>query len=162
MMLSRSRRPKGLTAECPCATMPHPGNVPGLPGVYRLLHLKSGKCYIGSATDCCRRFLEHQADLADRIHGNRGLQAAYNMNGPKGITFTVLEVFTLGQADEVTRNLAEQRWIDRHQPEVFNYRPAGSDWYLKETQSGRRAVQAAGMVFNRDGKLTKKFKGKGW
>lgn len=103
--------------------------VPPFPGCYRIIHVTTGRVYVGASYHLAKRFLEHQQQLRRREHPNRWLQRAYDRSGPGAFRFQVLEIYH-GRWRKDCLSPAEQRWINLH-TKVFNVRPAGSDEYLR-------------------------------
>ena len=50
-------------------------------GIYSIVHIVSGKPYIGSALDSEKRWSEHKHDLIYNCHDNQRLQNAWNKYG---------------------------------------------------------------------------------
>ena len=77
-------------------------------GIYKIENLSSGKCYIGSSTNCQRRLREHRRQLVDGCHPARDMQEDFD-NGDQ-LKATIIERL----ADGVDRNtllLHENRYI---------------------------------------------------
>ena len=90
-------------------------------GVYRITHVASGRCYIGSAADLARRWKRHRLDLARGGHHSPYLQRAWTKYGDHAFSFEVLE-----QCDPAHLIVREQQWMDALRPK-FNVLPtAGS------------------------------------
>ena len=75
-------------------------------GVYRIIHIASGRNYIGSAKDIERRFLEHLRQLEAGKHPNRHLQNAYSKYGRDAFRLEVAK-----DCDENERLTWEQIYI---------------------------------------------------
>lgn len=60
-------------------------------GIYKIEHLKSGKCYIGRAVDFSRRKKEHLTNLALGRHPNKNLQNIYDSEGIKSLRFKIIK-----------------------------------------------------------------------
>lgn len=79
-----------------------------LTGVYKIVHKRSGKLYIGSSSLCLRaRMTHHHVRLYRESHGNQHLQSAWKKYGPRAFVFAVVE-YCLPR-DCLKR---EQHWID--------------------------------------------------
>jgi group I intron endonuclease len=78
-------------------------------GVYRILNLLDGKCYIGSSKHVCTRLREHERKLERGIHRNTYLQNAYNKYGHVFL-FYIIEFYE----EEIIRT-KEQEYMDRYQ-----------------------------------------------
>lgn len=76
-------------------------------GIYRIRHLASGRCYVGSSVNIVNRIARHKADLRHNKHDNVFLQRAWILYGEAAFEFEVIEVV-------VTEKLLEreQYWID--------------------------------------------------
>jgi group I intron endonuclease len=75
-------------------------------GVYKIICQETGKVYIGSSANCCRRFAEHSSDLRNR-RGSPRLQNAYLKYGESAFRFEVIEYCDF----DVLRK-REQYWMD--------------------------------------------------
>jgi len=80
-------------------------------GVYALINIRSGKQYVGSATDIRRRTNNHFLWLRRGCHWNPRLSAAYAIHGREAFTYEVLEECPREQLFE-----REQYWIDTLKP----------------------------------------------
>lgn len=79
-------------------------------GVYQILHLETGRCYIGSAVNLSSRSATHKCLLRLNRHPNRKLQAAWSKHGETAFTFKVLLL-----CDKADLIFYEQRCIDAYQ-----------------------------------------------
>lgn len=75
-------------------------------GVYQILNIVNGKCYVGSAVDLLNRWRVHRGRLDKNIHSKK-LQNAWNKHGALSFEFMVLEYCS---KDEVVYR--EQYWMD--------------------------------------------------
>jgi group I intron endonuclease len=76
--------------------------------VYVIVHLKSGKVYIGQAQHVQRRWYEHKRTLNNGKHHNRYLQRAWDKYGEKAFRFRILEhcsVDTLNEREQHYLNI---------------------------------------------------------
>ena len=64
-------------------------NIPA--GIYAIVHLESGRRYVGSAADIGLRWWTHQNALSKGFHANAHLQRAWNKYGAEAFHFIVLE-----------------------------------------------------------------------
>lgn len=81
-----------------------------LGGVYSIIHIGSGRLYIGSALFFYKRWSEHRIKLSKNIHPNKRLQNFWNKYGKENFKFEIIEVIK-----SPTKELLEQReqyWID--------------------------------------------------
>lgn len=85
-------------------------------GIYVILHVKSGKIYLGQAQNIRARWRCHRSDLKLGKHGNRHLQAAWNKYGEKAFQFKILERCSIDQLDE-----REQHYLDVYIPKGICY-----------------------------------------
>jgi group I intron endonuclease len=79
----------------------------GVAGVYAIVHVASGRAYVGSAVSMGHRWHVHQRRLRNGTH-NRKLQNAWNKYGEDAFEFRVLEVSAV--TDLLVR---EQAYMDR-------------------------------------------------
>lgn len=77
-------------------------------GVYSIVHLESGRRYIGSTKSFHYRMLTHRATLNKGAHDNRVLQEAWNLYGKEAFSFEILEIVL----DKDLRIEREQYWMD--------------------------------------------------
>ena len=75
-------------------------------GVYRILNIVTGKCYVGSATHIAGRWNKHRKRIKEKTH-SRKLQNALNKYGADNFEFSVLEYC---EPEECV--VREQYWID--------------------------------------------------
>lgn len=96
------------------------------PGIYAIVHLASGKFYIGSAVSLWQRCKDHRSWLKRGVHKNRHLQHAWDAHGAAQFAFMPLEV--VPDKDDLLR--VEQAYLDRltpYDPAVgFNLSPTAS------------------------------------
>lgn len=86
-------------------------------GIYEILHVDSGKRYIGSAKNFQKRWNIHRHHLRQGTHHSPHLQRSWSKYGDSGFEFSILEKC---QADHLL--LLEQVWMDWCKPE-FNVCP---------------------------------------
>jgi group I intron endonuclease len=100
-------------------------------GVYRLVCVVSGDCYVGASRNIGKRWQVHRAKLR---HGNSEcslLQKAWDAHGEGSIILEVLQVSTL-----LALIADEQRWMDELKPSLNTAKVAGI-----ATNSGRRFTE---------------------
>ncbi|MCX6218342.1 GIY-YIG nuclease family protein [Spirosoma sp.] len=68
-------------------------------GVYQILNIVNGKCYIGSTIDLYSRFVAHKSKLKRNKHANIYLQSAYNKYPPECWQFNILVVIEFPLSD---------------------------------------------------------------
>jgi len=78
-----------------------------LSGIYKIIHLDSGKVYIGSTNNLTLREQQHFSSLRLGYHRNRYLQRSFNKYGEKRFRFEVIEYCVIQNLTE-----REQHWID--------------------------------------------------
>jgi GIY-YIG catalytic domain len=76
-------------------------------GVYKIEHVASGRCYIGSSKNIRQRFGSHRTTLRRGIHHSRKLQASWNKHGEAAFKFSTLLI-----CSEANLLFYEQRLID--------------------------------------------------
>lgn len=76
-------------------------------GVYAIVHLRSGRCYVGSSNNVTRRMQNHFGDLMRRKHHTAALQDLWNAEGLSAFRVVVLEY-----CDPIELIFREQIWID--------------------------------------------------
>jgi group I intron endonuclease len=126
--------------------LPHIDHLPAdKHGVYRVLNVKNGKSYVGSAARASirRRCYLHRWDLERGKHPNRHLQRAFGKHGPSVFRFEVLELCEPAQC------LVREQWhLD--QLKTADYRfgynlspTATSPFGTKHTPETRARMSAA-------------------
>lgn len=61
-------------------------------GVYRILHVPSGACYIGGSVDITGRYTHHRYCLRRGIHKTKALQSLWTKDGEDCFKFEVVEL----------------------------------------------------------------------
>ncbi|AMB48240.1 GIY-YIG nuclease family protein [Methylobacterium sp. AMS5] len=109
-----------------------------LSGVYAIIHLASGRHYIGSAVHITRRWSVHRAYLARGAHQNSYLQRAWTKHGPEAFGFFILELADPDRLIEV-----EQEWIDRywHKGLYNRRRDARSNLGVRHSEASRAKMR---------------------
>ncbi len=82
----------------------------GVSGIYALVHLETGRCYVGSTVNLKGRISTHRAELRGNKHDNSYLQRAWNKYGEEAFSFMLLE---LCQRDDLMKR--ESVWMMRTQ-----------------------------------------------
>lgn len=59
-------------------------------GIYRIVHLASGKSYVGSSSSIIDRWYQHRCDLRFNRHHSVLLQRAWNKHGAEAFAFEIL------------------------------------------------------------------------
>lgn len=103
-------------------------------GVYEILHLPTGRRYIGSAVNYAQRRKFHLMQLRRGIHHNRRLQNAWTKHGKDQFQFNLLLIC---QREMVL--FYEQALIDGYNPHYNIARVAGSAIGVKHSADTRKA-----------------------
>jgi group I intron endonuclease len=82
---------------------------PDLSGIYALVHLPTGRMYVGFSGNIRERLLGHLADLRWGYHRNEQLTQAWTHDGPHAFHVTVLEPVP----DKLRLPEREDFWIDK-------------------------------------------------
>jgi len=110
-------------------------------GVYSILNLVTGRCYVGSSVNVPQRWREHLSALTRGVHVNTDLQADWQRYGAKAFSWSLLEESSTRQ-DAIS---AEQSHIDST-PDLYNAaRRAGSgprDGFTHTDASKRKMSEA--------------------
>ncbi len=117
-------------------------------GVYRIRHLDSNRCYIGSsATGLASRWSQHRSALKKQTHDSPYVQNAWNKYGAHAFVFEVLLY-----CDPENCLMYEQIALDHYQP-VYNIRKvAASNMGIIPSQQTRdRISQTLKTTYARDG-----------
>ncbi len=77
-------------------------------GVYAILHIPSGRMYLGGSSDMTSRFTRHRFFLRRRKHKCVGLQRLWDITEESEFEFKILE-----RCRPQDVRVAEQRWHDR-------------------------------------------------
>jgi hypothetical protein len=83
-------------------------------GIYLIVHIRSGKVYVGQATSFALRWRKHKEDLAAGTHHNYRLQQLWTEEGSQAFEFRPLHFIP----DGLTA-LQRQRWLVRREEEVW-------------------------------------------
>lgn len=109
-------------------------------GIYRIVHLLTGREYVGQARNIDQRWKGHLSRLKGGRHHARHLQYAWRKYGGVAFAFEVIELCDLASLDE-----REQYWIDTRKP-VFNTAPiAGSPCGMVASAETRAKISQAGL-----------------
>lgn len=80
----------------------------GRAGIYRIVHIESGKSYVGSSINILQRWDSHRSRLKNQDHSSARLQNAWNKYGAEAFIFECLEL--LHDLSELQDR--EQFWTD--------------------------------------------------
>ena len=67
-------------------------NAPKEPGIYQILNIRTGDCYIGKAINVRQRLWSHRSMLRGNRHQNQHLQRAWNKYGEAAFDFRVVQL----------------------------------------------------------------------
>lgn len=83
-------------------------------GIYLLIHVRTGKVYVGQSTSFALRWKKHREDLALGQHHNHRVQEIWTAEGPSAFEFRPLHFLPDGLSA-----LERQRWLVRREEEVW-------------------------------------------
>ncbi len=93
--------------------------IPNKPGIYRIVNLVNGKCYVGHTSNLKQRKNDHYKLLRHNKHKNNHLQDAWNLYGEINFIFEILEIIEypldfVKNRKQYAEYLCpyEQKWID--------------------------------------------------
>ena len=119
---------------------------PATSGVYKIVHIDSGKTYVGSSVNIADRWFYHRNDLRKQKHCNVLLQRSWNKYGERAFKFEVLELLELDQL-----HVRENFWIQKLQSHLqFNLVPIagpgtrGLRWYHSEETKKKISIAQTG------------------
>jgi hypothetical protein len=112
-------------------------------GIYAIIHVATGRRYVGSTGDVAGRLRAHCKDLRGGRHHCRHLQNAWNKYGEAAFGFEVLEECPCEAKVLLAR---EQAWIDTFKGQLFNARPFAEqicrEWL--QTEDGKAWLEENG------------------
>lgn len=117
-------------------------------GIYKIEHIESGKCYVGSAKNVTTRWKLHRQQLKSGKHHSEKLQRAYLKYGQDAFRYSIIEIVP-EPGGLIER---EQYWIDLLDciKKGYNIAPrAGSALGLKRsavTKAKMRAIRQASPI----------------
>jgi group I intron endonuclease len=77
-------------------------------GIYKIIYIKTGKCYVGSSVNIQNRWKNHLHRLKEGNHHSQGLQNIFNKYGINALKFEVIEEVQ----DKSKLIEREQYWIN--------------------------------------------------
>jgi group I intron endonuclease len=105
-------------------------------GIYKILNITNGKCYIGSAVNIAARWRIHTSRLRHGNHHSVKLQRSWNKHGKSAFEFSIIEECEIESLLD-----REQYWIDSlgsFGNAGYNMSPtAGNSLGLKHTPEAR-------------------------
>lgn len=108
-------------------------------GIYMILNLINGKCYIGSSVNFRVRFNKHTSELNKNRHHCKHLQFAWNKYWSVSFKFKILQL----SDDLYNLEKLEQEWIDWLKPEYNVSSVAGSPLGLKRSEETKEKLREA-------------------
>lgn len=109
-----------------------------LSGIYRILNLANGKCYIGSSQDVDTRWKAHINLLKGDRHHSKKLQHAWNKYGEGSFSLVILEL-----ASPLDLPSREQAWLDSTAPSYNILKFAWTVRGLKHTAEAKMKMSLA-------------------
>lgn len=106
-------------------------------GIYKIVHIASGRCYVGQSQDINFRWSCHKRDLEKGHHIAKFLQRSWQKYGESQFEFTILEECPLCKLDE-----REQFWMDELEPEFNSCRFVGSTRGFKHSEETKARMRA--------------------
>lgn len=85
-------------------------------GVYQIINLNNGRCYVGSSINIEERWRNHVGCLRRGKHHAPKLQAAFNRDGEESFRIVVVDEASIDDLNDV-----EQRWIDLTKAYGYGY-----------------------------------------
>lgn len=82
------------------------------PGIYRIVNIHNGHCYVGQSVDLAKRKKDHFRALLSESHTNQYLQNAFNYYGSTNFYFEVIEYCAQSALNE-----REEYWFGVLNPE---------------------------------------------
>lgn len=108
-------------------------------GIYAIVHIETGRRYIGSAVSISSRWSKHKSDLRSGSHCNRKLRGSWAKHGENAFRFEVVELVT----DRTKLIEREQFWMDTLNPYYNLVMVAGSCLGMKMSAEARAKISAA-------------------
>ncbi len=123
-------------------------DLPKHPGVYAIIHIESGRRYIGSARDIYARWRWHKSDLRRGVSLCRYLQNAWTKYGESAFVFKVVEACL---KDPIILAAREQHWIDQFKGNLFNIREQAMPAFGTPRTLEQKAAASERMMGNNHG-----------
>ena len=90
-------------------------------GIYKITNKITGEFYIGSSTDCYRRFYQHINKLEKNTHINKRLQNSYNKYGKEFFTYEVVQEVIRPKGLKCTKTFQKDYLFPVEQEIINNY-----------------------------------------
>lgn len=87
-------------------------------GIYKITNRINNMFYIGSSTDCFRRFYQHINSLEKSKHVNKQLQNAYSKYGKEFFTFEV--VLEIERPKDISTKLFQSNYLFPNETDIIN------------------------------------------
>jgi group I intron endonuclease len=78
-------------------------------GIYQIVHVATGKRYVGQAKDIAKRWVTHRRSLSRGAHTSRHLQRAWDKYGADAFAFEVVELCEIADLDAREQFHMDQR-----------------------------------------------------
>lgn len=139
-------------------------NIPNKPGIYKIINLKTNKCYIGSSVKLKNRIKKHLYELENDTHNNKHLLRSFKKYGVINFQVELLELFDIIKYDELLK--IEEKYIIMYNSlnNGYNLILSNSDHFKninkskKYISTNRKRNSIPIYAFNRfTGKLVKEF-----
>lgn len=129
-------------------------------GIYKIINIKNGKFYIGSAVNFEKRKRNHFNLLKRNVHDNTHLQRAYNKYGREYFIFEIIECVK----DKNILIEREQYWIDFYGiKNIYNICPvAGNTFGRRHSEETKKkiGIKSIGRKFDTESKNIQSLKAK--
>jgi len=122
---------------------------PKYSGIYAIVHIKSGRHYIGSSRNIYHRWRIHKSELRRGVSNSRYLQNAWNKYGEAAFHFKVIEACL---KDPIMLVAREQYWIDKYKNKLLNMRKHADAAFGVPRTSEQRKHMSHVMTGNKNGK----------
>lgn len=109
-------------------------------GVYQIVNLVNGNCYVGSSVQIESRIFKHLSFLRRGDHANAHLQAAFRKYGEQSFDYILLE-----SCERLEILAREQHYIDSLKPEYNICKVAGNTLGVLHGPAAKAKMSAANM-----------------
>jgi len=119
--------------------------LPKTGGIYRIIYLRNGDEYIGSAMNLYRRWELHKSQLRMGRHHSKYMQRVFDKYGLDAFEFEIIEHLPIppGWTNLQAKDRLipiEQEWLDERQPAMNGSKVAGSLLGYKHSEETRRKI----------------------
>jgi group I intron endonuclease len=112
--------------------------LPKKTGIYQIIHITSGKFYIGSALNIYHRVKKHISELNLNRHHSRKLQGVWNKYGGDAFALNVIEYCS----EDILID-REQHYLDLLKPKLNISKKAGSIKGYKHSEESKAKISKA-------------------